>query len=201
MLIYDDSFAAAMTATRQEATDLGAHVYGSEHLLLGLLAEGGPLAEVVSGRDGAVTYDAVRRAVTHAIDDAPLLEGLGVSVVASGLADAPRPRRTPRNRHSPELQAAMSAASAKWGRLRKSGDLPRESRLDSTVLWLAVLEPPARSYRLVEALGADPDGLRAAVLGAAAVPGAPVPAWPTEVRRGPVTRLVHRLMDRGSRSE
>ena len=38
MLMYDDSFVAAMTATTDEATMLGARMYGSEHVLLGLLA-------------------------------------------------------------------------------------------------------------------------------------------------------------------
>ena len=38
MLIYDDTFVTAMTATQDEATALGARTYGSEHVLLGLLA-------------------------------------------------------------------------------------------------------------------------------------------------------------------
>lgn len=48
MLIYDDTFTDVMTAMQHEATALGAHVYGSEHVLLGLLATGGLLADAVT---------------------------------------------------------------------------------------------------------------------------------------------------------
>lgn len=200
MLIYDDSFAAVMTATQQEATALGAHVYGSEHVLLGLLTEGGPLTEAVSGLDDTVTHQGVHHAVTTALDDAPLLQALGLETLTTPAADTSRPRPSPRNRHTPELQAALNTASAKWGQLRRAGYLPRTAKMDTTVLWLAVLEPAARASRLLQALGANPDQLRVAVLGASTAPGEPTPPWPAEVRTGPVTRLVHRLFNRTSHS-
>jgi hypothetical protein len=200
MLIYDDSFADVMTATQKEATGLGAHVYGSEHLLLGLLAAGGPLRATVSAVAPAVTYEATLDAVTRADDDAPLIGRLGLSTVAAQVAEAPRPARTPRNRHTPELQSALNTASAKWGQLRKDGAISKETKLTSTVLWLAVLEPAARASRLMQTLDADLDQVRAAVLATAAAPGHPAPPWPTEVRTALVTRLVHRFFNRTSTS-
>ncbi|MEP7765175.1 Clp protease N-terminal domain-containing protein [Sanguibacter sp. 25GB23B1] len=199
MLIYDDSFTDAMTATEREATALGAHLYGSEHVLLGLLAQGGPLTGDVTSVATTVSYEAVRDAVVNADDDAPLLRNLGLSTVATQVAETPPARRTPRKRHASELQSALNTASAKWGQLRKGGQLPRETRLSSTVLWLAVLEPAARASRILQTLDADLDEVRAAVLASAAAPG-PAPSWPTEVRTGPVTRLVHLLFNRRSTS-
>lgn len=201
MLIYDDSFAAVMAASQREAAALGADVYGSEHMLLGLLAAGGPLAEQVSSVDSGVSFDAVRQAVENAVDDAPHLQRLGISAVDAGpTADRTRPARMPRNRHTPELQVSLNSGSAKWGQLRKTGQLPRRSKVDSAVLWLAVLEPTARAARLLRTMGSDPDRLRAAVLSALAAPGTAAPQWPTEVRSGPVTRLAHWLFNRRSES-
>lgn len=198
MLIYDDTFTDVMTATQHEATALGAHVYGSEQVLLGLLATGGPIGDRVSAAVPSLSYDAVLDAVERAADDAPLVASLGLSTVAAQVAEAPRPSRTPRNRHTSELQSALNTASAGWGRLRKNGSLPKENKLTSTVLWLAVLEPAARTSRLLQALDVDVDQVRAEVLAAAATPGAPVSTWPTEVRTGPVTRLVQRIFSRTS---
>lgn len=199
MLIYDDSFAAVMAASQREAAALGADVYGSEHVLLGLLAAGGPLAEQVTSVDGGVTLDAVRQGIENAVDDAPHLQRLGVSAVDAHVpTGTTRPVRMPRNRHTSELQASLNAGSAKWGQLRKARRLPRERKVGTAVLWLAVLEPTARASKLLRAMGSDPDRLRAAVLTALAGPGAPVPPWPSEVRPGPVTRLAHRLFDRRS---
>lgn len=198
MLIYDDTFTDVMTATQREATALGAHVYGSEHVLLGLLAKGGPVVDRVTALAPSFTHDAVLDAVERSADDAPLIGSLGLSTVATQVAEAPRPIRTPRNRHTPELQSALNTASAEWGRLRKNGSLPKESKLTSTVLWLAVLEPAARASRLLQALDIDVDQVRAEVLATAATPGAPAPEWPTEVRTGPVTRLVQRIFSRTS---
>lgn len=198
MLIYDDTFTDVMTATQHEATALGAHVYGSEHVLLGLLATGGPLCDRATAVAPSLTYGAVLDAVERAADDAPLIGSLGLSTVAAQVAEAPRPPRTPRNRHTPELQSALNTASAAWGQLRKNGSLPKENKLTSTVLWLAVLEPAARASRLLQTLDVDVDQVRAEVLAAATTPGAPAPTWPTEVRTGPITRLVQRIFSRTS---
>lgn len=201
MLIYDDSFGAVMAASQRQAAALGADVYGSEHILLGLLSAGGPLAEQVSNADSGVSLGAVRHAIENAVDDAPHLRRLGLSAVSTqAAANTTKPERMPRNRHTPELQAALNSGSAKLAHLRKTGQLPRERKVDSAVLWLAVLEPTARASKLLRAMGSEPDRLRGVVLGALAAPGAPTPPWPTEVRSGPVTRLVHWLFNRKSTS-
>lgn len=200
MLIYDDSFAAVMTASQREAAALGADVYGSEHMLLGLLSAGGLLTEQVSNADSGVSLDAVRQAIENAVDDAPHLQRLGVSAVDTQAAADTKPVRMPRNRHTPELQASLNSGSAKLGHLRKTGQLPRERKVDSAALWLAVLEPTARASKLLRAMGSDPDRVRGTVLSALAAPGTPAPHWPTEVRSGPVTRLVHWLFNRKSTS-
>ena len=199
MLIYDDSFAAVMAAGQREAAALGAHEYGSEHMLLGLLAAGGPLVERISNADSGVNLDGVRQAIDSSVDDAPHLQRLGLSRVDSPPAPA-KSARTPRNRHTSELQVSLNSGTAKWGQLRKAGRLTKERKLDSAVLWLAVLEPTARAAKLLRAMGSDPDQLRSAVLGALAAPGTAAPEWPTEVRPGPVTRLVHWLFNRRSTS-
>lgn len=201
MLIYNDSFTAVMAASQREAAALGADVYGSEHILLGLLSEGGPLAEQVSNADRDVSLDAVRQAIENAVDDAPHLQRLGMSEVETQTAtDTTKPARMPRNRHTPELQTSLNSGSAKLGHLRKTGQLPRERKVDSAVLWLAVLEPTARASKLLRAMGSDPDRLRGAVLSALAAPEAPAPHWPTEMRSGPITRLLHWIFNRKSTS-
>ncbi|MBO1751464.1 hypothetical protein J4G33_06565 [Actinotalea sp. BY-33] len=199
MLIYDDSFVAVMTATSDEATALGARAYGSEHVLLGLLAAGDGLTQQVARTFPDLTATAVREAVHGGLDDAPHLARLGIDVHApegASRAEGPAGGRRPRTKHAPELQAALNRATATWGHLRKTGALPKESTLSSAVLWLAVLEPSARAPRLLEAMGIDPDGVRVAVLSALVAPGEPVPTWPDEVPVGPVTRLVHRVFGR-----
>lgn len=201
MLIYDDSFAAVMAASQREAADLGADVYGSEHFLLGLLAAGGTLAEEVSSVDDGVNFDAVRQGIQDAVDDAPHLQRLGVTAVSARVpADPSRPVRMPRSRHTTELQVSLNSSSARWGQLRKTKQLPRARKVDTAVLWLAVLEPTARASKLLRAMGSDPDQLRSAVLNALTAPGTPVPQWPTEVRSGPVTRLAQWLFTRRSTS-
>lgn len=200
MLIYDSSFTDVMEATQREATSLGAHVYGSEHILLGLLLTAGPVNEAISAIDSTLNYNTVHHAIINASDDAPLLHNLGLATVATQIADAPKPQRTPRHRHTPELQTALNTASTKWGQLRKAGYLPRQSKLDSTVLWLAVLEPSARAARLLHSIGVDPDQARSTVLSAAVGTGNPIPPWPAEVRVGPITRMVHWFFNRTSTS-
>lgn len=199
MLIYDDSFVAAMTAIRQEATALGARAYGSEHALLGLLAAGGPVTQQIVRLHPQLTVSAVRTAVEQALDDLPHLRRLGIEPdalpVASSSTGSAR-NSAPSNRHAPELQAALNSATAKWGQLRKSHSLPRERKTSSVVLWLAVLEPAARASRLLQALGADPDQVRSAVLAAAVPTDATAPAWPAQPAPGPVQRLMQRLFTR-----
>ena len=198
MLIYDDTFATAMTATQAEATALGARAYGSEHVLLGLLVADDGLTRQVVGSFPALTPAAVRDAVRGALDDAPHLARLGLATpdpdpTASTGATA---GRQPRLKHLPELQSALNQASAKWAHLRRTGVVPKEGKVGSTVLWLAVLEQPARSPHLLRAMGIDPDGVRTAVLSAAVPAGTEAPAWPGEAPTGPVTRLVHRFFGR-----
>jgi ATP-dependent Clp protease ATP-binding subunit ClpA len=188
-----------MAAAQQEAAALGAHEYGSEHILVGLLAADGPLVEQVSSVDSGLSADRVRQAIERSIDDTPSLQRLGLSPVDASPAPTKAPRM-PRNRHTSELQVSLNSGTTKWGQLRKTGQLTKERKLDSAVLWLAVLEPTARASKLLRAMGSDPDQLRSAVLGALATPGTPAPQWPTEVRPGLVTRLVHGLFNRRSTS-
>jgi hypothetical protein len=198
MLVYDDSFVAVMTATQDEATRLGARAYGSEHVLLGLLASDVALSAEVLRAFPQLTADVVRAAVHGAVDDAPHLSRLGINaddVVPAGV------RRTgsavpPRNKHTAELQGALNTASAKWGHLRQVQALPRERTLSSAVLWLAVLEPAARSSRLLSALGVDAESVRPVVLAALLPDGAAVPGWPAHPPVGRVTRLVQRVLSR-----
>lgn len=199
MLMYDDSFVAVMKATQFEATSLGARAYGSEHVLLGLLASDDDLTQQVVRSFPGLTTLAVRAAVRGAVDDAPHLARLGLT--AHDLAVTARVEGTgggvrPRNKHTPELQSALNQATAKWGHLRDTHALPKEHKLSSAVLWLAVLEPSARASRLLGAMEVDPDGVRTAVLSALVPADAAVPTWPAEPPVGPVTRLVQRMFGR-----
>ena len=198
MLMYDDSFAAVMTATKDEATALGARDFGSEHVLLGLLASDDELTQRVVRSFPDLTASAVRAAVRSAVDDAPHLARLGLAAresVVTARAGGAAGGVPPRNKHTPELQSALNQATAKWGHLRRVRALPKESKVSSAVLWLAVLEPSARASRLLHAMGVDVDGVRTTVLSALAPSGA-APMWPDEPPVGPVTRLVHWVFGR-----
>lgn len=200
MLIYDDSFVAVMTATQDEATRLGARRYGSEHVLLGLLAADDWLTAEVTRSFPALTRDALRAAVESAADDAPHLARLGITTetVETGRAASGAERRVaaPRAKHAPELQAALSAASAKWAHLRDTHREPRERKVSSAVLWFAVLEPATRASRLLETLGVDPGGVRDVLLGVLLPAGGAVRAWPATAPLGPVSRLMQRVFER-----
>lgn len=193
MLIYDQTFVATMNATRDAATALGADAYGSEHLLLGLLTSADALTTRVVEEFPGLTAPAVRDAVREAADDAPHLARLGLTA-----PDVPATRRgiPPRVKHRPELQAALNRATSAWGHLRKTHALPKERRLSSAVLWLAVLEPSARAPRLLDALGIDPDAVCTTVLRTLVPAGTPVPTWPTDPPVDPLTRLAHRIFGR-----
>ncbi|WP_337059472.1 Clp protease N-terminal domain-containing protein [Kineococcus sp. G2] len=202
MLVYDDSFGAVMAASQEQATRLGADAYGSEHVLLGLLAAAGPLTEQVQRTEPELDARVVRSAVERGADDAVHLRRLGVDAEQL-LAPAPgeessRPRPTPRNRHTPEWQQALNSASVKLSQLRKSGALPRERKVTSAVLWLAVLEPGTRAHRLLAAVDVDAERVRTAVLSALAGAGAVAPAWPEQARAGLLTRLAQRALARVS---
>lgn len=201
MLIYDDTFAAAMKATQDEATALGARTYGSEHVLLGLLTSDDDLTRRVALGCPGLTAEGVREAVRRSLDDAPHLARVGVNVSeAVPEPDPARPVRriAPRNRHTPELQTALNSASAKWGHLRNTQAVPRERRVSSAVLWLAVLEPSSRAARLLAAMGVDRNGLRTTVLTAIALAGTSTPAWPVDPPLGRVARLSRWLLARAA---
>ena len=194
MLMYDDSFVAAMTATTDEATALGARIYGSEHVLLGLLVAHDHVTQHVVDMFPGLTAPAVREAVRAALDDAPHLARLGLTLPAASAtapSDGAARGTRPRAKHTPELQSALNQATARWAHLRRSGALHKERKVSSAVLWLAVLEPSARGRRLVDAMQIDPDGVRTAVLSAIVPTGAAIPTWPTEAPVGPATRFTH----------
>ncbi|MBO0901760.1 hypothetical protein J1G43_17505 [Cellulomonas sp. zg-ZUI22] len=198
MLMYDQSFVAVMTATKNEATALGARDFGSEHVLLGLLASDDDLTQRVVRSFPSLTTSVVRDAVHGALDDAPHLARLGISAPDPAMAATPRRAggAPPRNKHTPELQSALNQATAKWGQLRRTGALPKERKVGSAILWLAVLEPAARASRLLHAMDVDADSVRTAVLGAMVPAGAGAPEWPTEPTVGPFTRLVQQVFSR-----
>ncbi|WP_432488170.1 Clp protease N-terminal domain-containing protein [Kineococcus sp. SYSU DK018] len=212
MLMYDDSFGAVMAASQQQATRLGADAYGSEHVLLGLLSAAGPLTEQVRRTEPGLDAQVVRSAVERSADDAVHLQRLGIDAerllapasgdaadAGAGEGRAPsRPRPTPRNRHTPEWQQALNSASVKLNQLQKSGALPRQRKITSAVLWLAVLEPGTRAHRLLAAVDVDAERVRAAVLGTLAGAGAVVPAWPEQARAGLLTRLVLHAFSRAN---
>lgn len=156
------------------------------------------LQQVVQAFPG-LTTSAVRAAVRGAVDDAPYLARLGLTAhdpaVAAHAEGTPGGVR-PRTKHTPELQAALNRATARWGHLRRTNAVPKERKVTSAVLWLAVLEPSARAPRLLSAMEVDPDGVRTAVLSALVPAGAAVPTWPAEAPVGPITGLVHRVFGR-----
>lgn len=199
MLIYDDSFVAAMTASQQEATRLGAPAYGSEHMLLGLLVSGDPASRIIVERYPQLTPEAVRAAVEGAIDDLPQLRRLGIAPAALQSAQGNVPLTNglaPRNLHTPEFQTALNSATAKWDQLRRAHQLPRQHKLGSSVLWLAVLEPSARSFRLLQALEAEPEQMRPLVLSAMLPDGQGAPPWPEQANPPRVQRLFQRIFSR-----
>jgi Clp amino terminal domain, pathogenicity island component len=201
MLIYDDSFVAAMTASQQEATRLGAPAYGSEHMLLGLLVAGDPASRAVGQRFPQLTPEAVRAAVEGAFDDLPHLRRLGIAPAASQSAQGSVPLTqglAPRNRHTPEFQTALNSATAKWDQLRRTHQLPRQQKLGSSVLWLAVLEPSARSFRLLQALETEPEQVRPVVLSAMLPDGQEAPQWPEQAKPPRVLRLLQRIFSRAT---
>ncbi len=210
MLVYDDSFAAVMAASQEQATRLGADAYGSEHVLLGLLTAAGPLTEQVVRVEPGLEVQVVRSAVERSADDAVHLQRLGIdterllapaSEAAAGVGEGRAPsraRRPPRNRHTPEWQQALNSASVKLSRLHESGALPRRRKVTSAVLWLAVLEPGTRAHRLLAAVDVDAERVRVAVLSALAGAGAVAPAWPEQARAGLLTRLVQGLLARAN---
>lgn len=156
MLVYDDTFVAVMTATTDEATALDARAYGSEHVLLGLLSCDDHLTQQVVRAVPVLTASAVRDAVRGAVDDAPHLARLGLTADTPATVPAGRPAGARlRLKHTPELQSALNQATTKWAHLRRTRGLPKERKVSSAVLWLAVLEPSTRTSPAEER---DPDG-------------------------------------------
>ncbi|MEZ0492690.1 Clp protease N-terminal domain-containing protein [Kineococcus sp. TBRC 1896] len=196
MLIYDQSFGAAMAASQREATRLRAGEYGSEHVLLGLLSLDDPIARDAVAAQPTFTLTTVRTAVETDLDDLPHLERIGISAADVSSAPAAARTLTPANRHTAEWQNALNSASVKLNQLQKSGLLPRERRMSATVLWLAILEPAARSAKLLRAAGIDPDHIRTAVLQHLTPAGAVPPRWPAHARPGLATRLMQHAFTR-----
>jgi hypothetical protein len=192
MLLWDETFVSATEAAGEEARRAGATAYGSEHMLLGLLAATDPVTNHLTGAEPRLRADTVRDAVHGDAVDQPHLNRLGLDS-----ADLPEHPKVPlQSKHTAEFQVALNESTAKWGALVKSGALPRRRKLGSGELWLAVLQKQARSYRLLETLEIDPEQLRPVVLAAMAGPDRPVPAWPDAVPLGPVSRLFRKLFER-----
>jgi len=194
-----DESVPAVQAAQAQAVALNASAAGSEHLLLGLLSARGALTDRILADHPELTAESVRRAVVEAADDAPHLLRLGVDLDAVRRAEealAAGPQATLPSRLTAEFLRANEDSALKYRELIRDGRLPRRARVDATALcWLAVLEPSSRAHRLLDALGVDPDRLRAAVLEALAEP-APAPPWPASARRTVLDRLYDRFAER-----
>ncbi len=94
------------------------------------------------------------------------------------------------------MAGRLNSASAKLNQMHKTGQLPRQRKVSSAVLWLAALEASTRASKLLQAMDLDPDQVRATVLTSLATHGAPLPSWPEQVRLGFVTRVVQRVLSR-----
>lgn len=201
MTDFDDSLVAAHRAAEQEVERRGDRSVGSAHVLVGLLAGGGAVVEAVRRAEPDLTVSAAREALDRDADDLPHLERLGVDaerVLASAGPPSPGPRPRVRHFYTAEFQQAMAPASAKLARLRKAGDLTREQKPGSAVLWLQVLEPGTRATQLLAAMDISPDRLREAVLSTLVPSGRPIPTWPSMTRPSPAWRLTDAFLRRFS---
>jgi hypothetical protein len=184
MIIYDGPAAAAIRVAATRARGSGATGYGSEHVLLGLLETADPVTRRLTAQQPALTVEAVRAA----------LPATAPPATGDGAIDALRSRGAPAPVAAPEFRRVLADLTAKWRPLVRSRRLQTGGRLGSAELWLAVLEPVAASSRLLQSLGVDPERLRPAVLAGMVPDDRPVPAWPAEVPRGALRRLLARLL-------
>lgn len=194
----DQAVLTAMKAAADDAHRRGHPAPGSEHLLLILVAGADPAAEAVRAAHPGLTPDRVREAVSASLDDVARLARLGLdpdlvrTVQSSSVTAGERA-------YTSELLHATLDCGDKWQALVRQGELPQRFRESGEDLWLAVLEPTARSHRLLTTLGELPDDVRTTVLGHMIGPDRPVPAWPSQVRRRLPQRVVVRLLDRLNR--
>lgn len=199
MLGSDDSFVVVMGASEREVMRVGGDAIGTEHVLAALLATGGPVAAAVQQAEPSLTVDSVRAASDQGVDDQLHLERVGIDprhVLAPTGTPPPGPPLPARGSHTAEFQRGLESASVKLGRLHKSGVVPRDRNANSSVLWLAALEPDTRVHRLIEAMGLDAEALRSVVLVALTGTKATKPAWPQHAHPGPLTRVIHRFSTR-----
>jgi len=156
--------AELLSAAGNEAARLGHERLGPEHLLLGVLAQGGPAAETVAAH--GVTLDAARGAVRET--DRAQLAAVGIAAPepVSGLPLEAGDLRWP---------AALDGYVKRADRLRKAR---RDPRLRSQHVLEALLEDDTSACAaLLRGLGADVAALRAR-LAALPLPAAPADRAP-----------------------
>lgn len=123
---FDNSLVTAHQAAEHEVERRGDRSIGTAHVLVGLLASGGVVVDAVQRAEPRLTAESARAALDRDADDLPHLERLGVDperVLASAGPPSPGPRPGARHFYTAEYQQAMPPASAKLGRLRKTGAL------------------------------------------------------------------------------
>jgi hypothetical protein len=191
MLLYDDTAAAALHASDDEARRLGATRYETVHVLLGLLRTVDPVTQSVTADHPQLTVDTVRTA----LGTPP-----AAAAAASGVDDGAPPNRRGTPEPAVEFRQAARRFTARWRPLVRSRQLRPGLKLGTGELWLTVLEPDTASARLLASLGAEPEAVRTLVLATMVPDGAPVPNWPTEVPAGAVRRLLDRVFGQVGRS-
>lgn len=204
MRILDESWARSFEASKEEARTLGAGVRGSEHLLLGVLRVGGRTVERLKLVEPRLNIEEIREAAWDAIDDLPYLEDLGVDIDLmrrlteregpESLKTTPPPTTRLREGATAELVTALNEANGKYWFLVEQKRLPDPGLVSSDLLLLTVLEPGCRAYKLLLALGTQPEWLRELVLESMAS-GERTPKWPSIVPRSRFTRAVDRFME------
>lgn len=184
MLLYDDTAAAALHVSADEAGRLGAAGYETTHVLLGLLRTVDPVTRTVTADHPDLTVDAVRSALGAAPGQVPAGDG----GTGSGSRATPEP--------AAEFRRAARDFAATWRPLVRNRALRPRPKLGTGELWLTVLEPAAASTRVLASLGIEPDDVRPLVLATMVPDGVPVPDWPSKVTAGGVRRLLHRVLGR-----
>jgi ATP-dependent Clp protease ATP-binding subunit ClpC len=139
---YTEAGRRTVTLAQEEARRLGHPVIGTEHLLLGLIAEGDGAAARAFARLG-VTLEAARAQVAAEVPSG----GAGAEPPGGGMMP-----------FSPRAQGTLEAAS------RQALGL-KSNYVDTEHVLLALLiERDARTASILGALGCPPDQLRASVL-------------------------------------
>ena len=154
---------------QQEARELHAGHIGTEHLLLGLVGQGGtPVADVLArhGLDRASTVQAIARFSGGAVLDAEALGAVGIDLDAvrdrveatfgPGALDLPRGRRDPKG-HIPFTPRAKKVLELS---LREALALKSKSIADGHIALGLLREGEGLAMKVISDRGIDADELR-----------------------------------------